>query len=544
MIKNIEIVLDPKDAYDEAAIRKAAAKALDLDESTINAAVVVHRTIDSRRGLRTGPVYRLKVEAYIGEMPKPVQPALNFVSRTAGTKAAKYKKPIIVGCGPAGMFAALSLLEFGIEPILVEQGKDVFARRQDLRAILEQGIVNPSSNYCFGEGGAGTFSDGKLYTRSKRGNTRRILDILFAHGASKEILVDSHPHLGSNCLPDIVCAIRKTLIENGAQLRYNTKVTDLCIKDGRVCGVVVNDADELFADAVILAVGHSARDIYHLLHRRGLALEPKPFAMGVRIEHSQSEIDRVQYHLPERLLPQARPSGSCRQNRGEFLPAARYHLTHRVNGRGLYTFCMCPGGIIIPASTGINELVLNGMSLSERDSVFANAGLVVTVEQEDWQAYKAHGALAGLELQRSLEQAAFVAGGGGLRAPAQRATDFVNKKVSQSLPSTSYGRGITSSLLNDLLPKTLSTCLQEGLPLLGKNMQGFFSKEALLLGVESRTSAPVKVLRHKETLMHVQIKGLFPSGEGAGYAGGIVSSAVDGIRCAEAVVKYLDSPIR
>jgi uncharacterized FAD-dependent dehydrogenase len=423
---------------------------------------------------------------------------------------------VIVGSGPAGLFAALRLIELGIKPIVLERGKDVRTRRRDLAAINKDHIVNPDSNYCFGEGGAGTYSDGKLYTRSKkRGDVQRILEILVAHGAHDDILFDAHPHIGTNKLPVLVTALRETVIRAGGEVRFDTKVTDLMI-DSDVCkGVITQEGEKIFGEGVILATGHSARDIFELLVRKNILVEAKPFALGVRVEHDQNLIDRIQYH--------------CEADRGEFLPASSYALVHQAmsNGqqRGVFSFCMCPGGFIVPAATAPGEVVVNGMSPSRRDSKYANSGIVVAVEAEDFAPYKKFGPLAGLHFQSEIEKKACVVAGGTQLAPAQRLVDFVEGRVSSSLPETSYQPGLTSVDMKEILPDFIASALK----------QGFRSFGTQIVGVESRTSSPVKIPRDKETLQHPQIKNLFPCGEGAGYAGGIVSAAMDGERCAEAI---------
>ncbi|MDZ7763936.1 MAG: NAD(P)/FAD-dependent oxidoreductase [Melioribacteraceae bacterium] len=441
--------------------------------------------------------------------------------------SSQLRKVIIIGGGPAGMFAAMRLLELGITPVILERGKDVQERRRDLKAIQQDGIVNPDSNYCFGEGGAGTYSDGKLYTRStKRGDVKRILNLLVQHGAPKEILIDAHPHIGSNKLPKVVQEIRNTILNSGGELNFNSKVTDLIITNGKILGVIINNEKEVLGDGVILATGHSARDIYYLLHKNGIQLEAKPFAMGVRIEHPQPLIDSIQYNMIKR-----HPN----------LPASSYNLACQIDERGVYSFCMCPGGIIVPASTDVNELVLNGMSVSRRDSPFANSGLVVSINENDWKTFNDQGIFAGLEYQKFIENLAFKAGGETQQAPAQRITDFVNEKTSDNLPSTSYIPGVVSKPLHELLPKNITNRLQKSLLHFDKRMKGYFTNEAQILAAETRTSSPLRIPREQITLMHPQVQGLFPSGEGAGYAGGIVSAAIDGERCADAVAIFLNN---
>jgi hypothetical protein len=413
----------------------------------------------------------------------------------------------------------------GIQPIVFDRGKDARSRRRDLRAIQQFGEVNPDSNYCFGEGGAGTYSDGKLYTRShKRGSIYKALKLFVEHGANPDIMVDAHPHIGSNKLPNIVQNIRGTIENFGGAVHFNSKVTDFILHNGKMEGVVVNGEIEHKADAVILATGHSARDIYHLLKARAIKMEVKPFALGVRIEHPQPLIDKIQYNQSPRA-PQ--------------LPAASYRLACQVEGRGVFSFCMCPGGLIVPAATAPGEIVVNGMSMSRRDSPFANSGLVVAIEPEDLEPFKAHGLFAGLEYQKSVEQAVFAAGDGSQKAPAQRVPDFVNGKISASVPSTSYIPGVYSAPVHEILPAPIAGRLRAALKEFGKMMKGYYSTEAQVVATESRTSAPVKIPRNRETYMHEEVTALFPCGEGAGYAGGIISAAMDGQNVAKAVHRYI-----
>jgi len=515
MIKEIDLSIPPNFIKNYEFIKKQAAKKLKLNFNEINSVVILKKSIDSRKK----PIFRLRINVFINESPSQKEFDFNF--KPVNSK----KKVVIVGSGPAGLFAALRAIELGIKPILLERGKNVRDRRFDLKEIMQEGNVNSDSNYCFGEGGAGTYSDGKLYTRSnKRGNVKRILDILIYHGANEEIKIDAHPHIGSNKLPKIIQAIRETILKCNGEIHFGKKVTDFIINNNKISGVVVNDNDEIIGDAVILATGHSARDIYDIFKNRDLAIEAKQFAMGVRIEHPQALIDSIQYKS---------------KVRHENLPASSYNLNCQVDDKGVYSFCMCPGGMIIPASTDTDELVLNGMSVSKRDSAFANSGLVVEVNQNDWKHLKDHGKFAGLMFQKEMEKLAFDSGGGKLIAPAQRITDFVYKRSSKTLPDSSYVPGTISAPLHELLPKDISRRLRKSLQIFNKRMKGYLSDEAQILAIESRTSSPLRIPRDKETLMHVQIEGLFPSGEGAGYAGGIVSAAIDGERCAEQVRKLL-----
>jgi uncharacterized FAD-dependent dehydrogenase len=437
---------------------------------------------------------------------------------------------IVVGSGPAGLFAGLRLIELGYKPIILERGKDVQTRRRDLAAINKENIVNPDSNYCFGEGGAGTYSDGKLYTRSKkRGDIRRILEIMVGHGAKDEILYDAHPHIGTNKLPKLVAELRQSILNAGGDILFNTRVTDILISNNRFTAVVDQNNEKHAGEAIILATGHSARDIFRLLQAKKILIEQKPFALGVRVEHSQNLIDKIQYHCPV--------------DRGPYLPASSYALVHqaKINGkeRGVFSFCMCPGGFIVPAATSPGEIVVNGMSPSRRDSVFANSGIVVAVEEGDFKSYEKHGPLAAMYFQSEIEQKACEIAGSTQVAPAQRLLDFVEGRVSSQLLETSYQPGLAAVNMREVLPPFIAEALQQGFKDFGKKMKGYLTNEAQIIGVESRTSSPVKIPRDKETLEHPQIKNLFPCGEGAGYAGGIVSAAMDGERCAEAVVKAL-----
>ena len=513
MRTSLELALDLDSANDAAAQRRAAARLLDRPEAEITAVRVRKRSIDARHAPVT---VRLQADVYCNEpapqeeLPRPSYRAVR------GDRAV-----VIVGCGPAGMFAALRLIELGVKPIVLERGKDVRARRHDLAAIQRHGTVNPDSNYCFGEGGAGTYSDGKLYTRAtKRGSVDAVLRTLVAHGAPADILVDAHPHIGSNRLPKVVTALRDSILQAGGEIRFDTRVAYLVIDARhRLRGVVTAGGDEVVAAAVILATGHSARDIFTLLVARGIRIEPKPFAMGVRVEHPQPLIDRLQYH------------GAADPR----LPAASYRLATTVGERGVFSFCMCPGGFIVPAATQQDEVVVNGMSLSRRDSPFANSGIVVSVDAAaDLEAYRAHGALAGMHYQQALEIAAAAAGGGHQRAPAQRLTDFLAGRESATLPATSYHPGVTAAPLHALLPSSLVHRLQEGFKRFGASMRGYITEEAVLVGVETRTSSPVRIPRDADSLQHPDLAALYPSGEGAGYAGGIVSAALDGLRIAEA----------
>ncbi len=516
-IETIDIVLPLEQSEDDEARRQAAAAKLGIPVSRIGGLRLRKHSIDARhRAIKVQ--LRLDV-ALDGPAPPDITPHWSSPPLSASARTA-----VIVGCGPAGMFAALRCLENGVKPILLERGKDASARRFDLAPILREGRVIEESNYCFGEGGAGTFSDGKLYTRAtKRGPVARIYEILVAHGAPEQILTDSHPHIGSNLLPNVVKAIRGSILNAGGEVRFQTKVVDFIIKGNHIRGVITAAGDEITADSVILATGHSARDIYRLLAAKDVLLEPKPFAVGFRIEHPQPFIDSTQYHLHRG------------QERPRLLPAASYRLATKIRGRGVHSFCMCPGGWIVPASTENDEVVVNGMSLSRRDSPFANSGMVSTVEPEDLRPLiKEHGILAGLAFQKDLERAAKKAGGGGQVAPGQRVTDFLTGKISADLPETSYFPGVNPAPLHELLPPWITSRMREGLRLFDRQMRGYVSSEVLLLGFETRTSSPVRIPRRDDTLEHPQVSGLFPCGEGAGYAGGIVSAALDGMRIADA----------
>jgi uncharacterized FAD-dependent dehydrogenase len=510
MQKDIEITVAPHQVDNEAIIVEAVAKGLGLKSSQINHFKILKRSIDARS---RKVVYRMQVRAYVDE-------AMESQDNTIGySKVNDNKKVIIVGAGPAGLFAALQCIENGFQPIIVERGKDVKQRRRDLAAINKQGIVNTESNYCYGEGGAGTYSDGKLYTRSnKRGDINKVLQIFVQHGAHPDITIDARPHIGTNKLPHIITAIRETIINAGGEVMFDSKLTDLIIQEGKIKGVIVNQRDELFADSVILATGHSARDIYELLHYKNILIEAKPFALGVRIEHPQEIIDSAQYHCDVR---------------SEFLPPAYYSLVEQVKGRGVFSFCMCPGGIIAPCATDLNEIVVNGWSPSKRNNPYANSGTVVQITLDDVQGYDP---LRMLNFQSEIEKLAFEQGGGNLVAPAQRMVDFVENRLSIDLPKNSYLPGTKSSMLANILPDFVTESLRGALPIFGRKMKGYYTNEAILVGVESRTSSPVRIPRDKDSFQHPQIKGLYPCAEGAGYAGGIVSAAIDGINCANAIL--------
>ncbi len=519
MKKTLTLRLSPKEAYTEELYEKIVRRNAKVSKEDNISIRTTRRSIDARS---KNVKINVQAEVYLNETP----PAL--ISYKKEAKNVKDADPaVIVGFGPAGMFAALRLIELGIKPIIIERGKEVQSRRRDIADINKKQIVDPDSNYCFGEGGAGTFSDGKLYTRSKkRGDVRRVLEILVAHGATEDILVDAHPHIGTNKLPNIISEIRAHILAAGGEIMFETKVTDFIIEKGEMKGVVTVSGEKIKGLGVILATGHSARDIYKLLDAKKVEIEAKPFAVGVRVEHAQSLIDSIQYHCDVR---------------GEYLPASSYSLVRQVKTRkvqrGVFSFCMCPGGFIVPAATAPGEIVVNGMSPSRRDSKFANSGIVVSVGLEDFKKYEKHGALAGMYYQQEIEQTAFKFGGGGQQAPAQRLVDFVENKTSTNLLETSYQPGLQSANMREVLPDPVSYSLRNAFNYFGRKMNGYLTNDAQIVGVESRSSSPVRIPRDKETLEHVQIKGLFPCAEGAGYAGGIVSAAMDGEKCAEALVK-------
>ncbi len=515
MIKEIEIVCPPGQQEDEAALKKIAATSLNISAQKISALKTLKRSIDAR-GRKV--VYRMQVQVFIDEVFVPETFTVNYPD-------VKTAKPvIIVGAGPAGLFAALQCIEQGLKPIILERGKDVKQRRRDLANINKQGLVNPESNYCFGEGGAGTYSDGKLYTRStKRGDVNAVLKTFVAHGATADILVDARPHIGTNKLPQIITSIKESILNAGGEVLFDAKVTALLVEFGKIKGVELASGQKIMAGAVILATGHSARDIFEMLHHQSILIEAKPFALGVRIEHPQEIIDQAQYHC---------------ELRDPDLPPSYYNLVEQVDNRGVFSFCMCPGGIIAPCATEANEIVVNGWSPSKRNNPFANSGTVVQINMED-VAGDDNDPLRMLRFQQQIEKLAFSAGGGSLVAPGQRMVDFVENRISADLPANSYLPGTKSIALKEILPGWINERLRKALPVFGRKMKGYYTNEAILVGVESRTSSPVKVPRDKETLQHPQVSGLFPCGEGAGYAGGIISAAIDGINCAAAAAKML-----
>ncbi len=515
MTQVLQLKLTLEEEAKSDLLKEKAAKRLGVSQKEISGIEVLRKSIDARKPT---VYFNYKIRAYINE-PVPKKDAPYFEYKDVSTS-----KPIhIIGFGPAGMFAALRCIELGFRPIVLERGKKVQERRRDLRAINQEHFVDEDSNYCFGEGGAGTYSDGKLYTRSlKRGDVRRVFENLVFHGATEQILIDAHPHIGTNKLPKIVQNIRETILGCGGEIHFESRVVDFEILNNKIQALRLQDGTEFSVERVILATGHSARDIFYLLHKKKVALEAKSFAMGVRVEHPQHVIDSIQYN--------------CQGLRNELLPAASYSLVHQVNGRGVYSFCMCPGGFIVPAATAPGEVVVNGMSPSKRNNDFANSGVVVEINvHEDIPKYDRFGPLRGLEYQKNLEQLAYTSGGRSQTAPAQRLTDFVDGRMSLDLNPTSYQPGLKSAPLHSLLPKLIGSKLRTGFKEFGKKMSGYYTSEANIVGVESRTSSPVTIPRNDQ-LEHPDIKGLFPCGEGGGYAGGIVSAAMDGERCAQAAI--------
>ncbi|WP_090606431.1 NAD(P)/FAD-dependent oxidoreductase [Parapedobacter koreensis] len=512
MQQEIELTILPEKIADQVHIMQTGAAQLRIAPSRVKGLKIRKRSIDAR-GKQV--VFRIRVIFYIDEIPIP-EVLHHEYANVAGAQPV-----IIIGAGPAGLFAALRCLENKMRPIIIERGKNVQERRRDLAALNKEGVVNPDSNYCFGEGGAGTYSDGKLYTRSnKRGDVQRVLQLLVAHGATEDILVDARPHIGTNKLPHIIQAIRHTILNQGGEIHFNSRVVDIVAQFGRVKGVKLASGEHITADHVILATGHSARDMFELFHRKHWLAEPKPFALGVRIEHPQHIIDQAQYHCAVR---------------SEHLPPAYYSLVEQVDGRGVFSFCMCPGGIIAPCATDKGEIVVNGWSPSKRNNPYANSGTVVQVNLEDVpQAVRYPFAL--LDFQHEVEERAYVVGGGKLVAPAQRMVDFVQGKLSDTLPINSYKPGTKSALLSEVLPSFVHDALRKALPVFGQKMKGYYTNEAILVGVESRTSSPIRIPRDKDTLQHPQVKGLYPCGEGAGYAGGIVSAAIDGMNCVDRII--------
>jgi len=515
MVKDIQLRISLKEERIQDILLKKSAEFLSVPRADISGIKILRKSIDARK---PKIIFNYKVSVFIKE-PLPESSDYQF-----DYKDVSNAKPIhIIGFGPAGMYAALRCIELGFKPIVLERGKNVQDRRRDLKTINQDHFVNEDSNYCFGEGGAGTYSDGKLYTRSlKRGDIRRIFENLVFHGATEQILIDAHPHIGTNKLPKVVQNIRETILNYGGEIHFESRVTDFIIKNNNIQAIQLQNGKELTTEKVILATGHSARDIFYLLDKKKIALQAKSFAMGVRVEHPQHIIDSIQYH--------------CKGDRDELLPAAAYSLVQQVNDRGVYSFCMCPGGFIVPAATANGEVVVNGMSPSKRNNEFANSGIVVEINiDKDIPKYEQFGVLKGLEYQKNLERLAFTSGGRTQTAPAQRLTDFVEGNLSRDLNPTSYQPGLKSAPLHSLLPKLIGSNLRKGFEVFGQKMKGYYTAEANIVGVESRTSSPVSIPRN-DNLQHPEITNLFPCGEGGGYAGGIVSAAMDGERCAEAAV--------
>lgn len=520
MPQELLLQVTPEMAVNHQLIKDQVAKLIRVAVGDIKHISILKRSIDARQ---KAIKINLKVAIYFHED--------NFVEEKIQLpdykNVANSSEVIVVGAGPAGLFAALQLIELGLKPIVIERGKDVRGRRRDLKAINLEHIVNEDSNYCFGEGGAGTYSDGKLYTRSKkRGDVTRILELLVGFGASDDILIEAHPHIGTNKLPKIIQDIREKIIEMGGLVLFETKLTDILIKNNEVQGIVTQSGDTILSNKIILATGHSARDIFELLDQKNIFIEAKPFALGVRAEHPQSLIDSIQY--------------SC-DYRGELLPPAPYSIVKQVGGRGMYSFCMCPGGVIVPCATSPGEVVTNGWSPSKRDQATANSGIVIELKLEDFAPYSKFGALAGLEFQKSIEQKAWHLAGETQKVPAQKMVDFTKNQISSDIPKTSYVPGTTSVEMGTVFPGFLSQILREGFSEFGKSMKGYLTNEAILHAPESRTSSPVRIPRDATSLEHLQIKGLYPCGEGAGYAGGIISAAIDGEKCAIKIFESLNS---
>ena len=526
MINTLNLLLTPSEAFSENEIKEKVRQELSLSEKDELHIKLQKRSIDSRQ--KSVKVH-VTLQAFVNEALQEELLTPNYHN------VADKKEITIIGAGPAGLFAALRCLELGLKPVIFERGKDVKTRRRDLAILNKEHIVNPESNYCFGEGGAGTYSDGKLYTRaSKRGDVTKILKAFVFHGADKTILVDAHPHIGTNKLPKIIETIRQTILDFGGEIHFNAKLIDVVVFKEKVQGIEIShleksEVKQYAVNHLIVATGHSARDIYELFNFKNIAIEAKPFAMGVRVEHPQEIIDSIQYHCNINQLQDVR----------EFLPAASYSLVHQENGKGVYSFCMCPGGIIAPCATAQQEVVTNGWSPSKRNNPYANSGIVVGLDSNDWKDFEHNKNLAALSLQKELEHKAWLAGGKKQAAPAQRLIDFVENKISATLPDCSYQPGIVSTGMLPILGNTIGKTLQEGFKKFGSNLKGYLTNEAVIVGVESRTSTPVRIPRDKESCQHIQIKGLYPCGEGAGYAGGIVSAAMDGERCVDEIFKVI-----
>ena len=509
MIKRVEIKISPKLVLSKGEIKNKISNTFNIKKSRINHIEIIKKSIDARsKNIK----YNLIIDIYIDE---------KFIEKT---KIIRYKnvhnskEVFIIGAGPAGLFAALKLIERGIKPIIFERGKKIRDRRRDIAQLTNNHIVNVDSNYCFGEGGAGTFSDGKLYTRSKKkGDIMNILDILIQHGADKNIKIDAHPHIGTNKLPKIITSIRDTIINFGGEINFNSKLTNIKITNNKIHSIEINKNKIIKVSKLILATGHSARDIFKLLHKKEIKIEAKEFALGVRIEHKQKLIDQIQYKCKER---------------SEYLPPSQYSIKKQINGRGIFSFCMCPGGIIAPCATEEGQVVTNGWSPSKRDYPSSNSGIVVEIKTEDLNKFKKYGPLAGVYFQEEIERKACLLAGGSQKVPAQRLLDFIDNKLSENIPLTSYIPGTTSVKITELFPAFINNTLKNGFIKFGKKMKGYLTNDAIIHAPETRTSSPVRIPRNKNTLEHEEISGMYPCGEGAGYAGGIVSAAIDGERCA------------
>ena len=509
MIKRVEIKISPKLVLSKGEIKNKISNTFNIKKSRINHIEIIKKSIDARsKNIK----YNLIIDIYIDE---------KFIEKT---KIIRYKnvhnskEVFIIGAGPAGLFVALKLIERGIKPIIFERGKKIRDRRRDIAQLTNNHIVNVDSNYCFGEGGAGTFSDGKLYTRSKKkGDIMNILDILIQHGADKNIKIDAHPHIGTNKLPKIITSIRDTIINFGGEINFNSKLTNIKITNNKIHSIEINKNKIIKVSKLILATGHSARDIFKLLHKKEIKIEAKEFALGVRIEHKQKLIDQIQYKCKER---------------SEYLPPSQYSIKKQINGRGIFSFCMCPGGIIAPCATEEGQVVTNGWSPSKRDYPSSNSGIVVEIKTEDLKKFKKYGPLAGVYFQEEIERKACLLAGGSQKVPAQRLLDFIDNKLSENIPLTSYIPGTTSVKITELFPAFINNTLKNGFIKFGKKMKGYLTNDAIIHAPETRTSSPVRIPRNKNTLEHEEISGIYPCGEGAGYAGGIVSTAIDGERCA------------
>ena len=520
MKKELLLRLPPREAASLSAIKEACAREMTINVGSISSVRILKRSIDARQ---RNIFVNLKICVYINEEPETLQYTV-----VEYRDVSNCQQVIVVGAGPGGLFAALRLIEHGLRPIVVERGKNVRDRKVDLANITKTHKVNPESNYCFGEGGAGAYSDGKLYTRSKkRGSVDKILNVLCQHGASTDILIDAHPHIGTDRLPRVIEAMRNTIINSGGEVHFKTKMTSLIIQGDEVKGInainLSTNEETEFHGSVILATGHSARDVYQHLYDSGIEIEPKGLAVGVRLEHPSRLIDQIQYHN--------------REGRGEYLPAAEYSFVTQVDGRGVYSFCMCPGGFVIPAATGERQIVVNGMSPANRGTRWSNSGMVVELRPEDVEGTNT---LRMMHYQERLEELCWQQGNMRQTAPAQRMTDFVDKRVSYDLPESSYAPGIISSPIHFWLPDFISNRLREGFRKFGQQSRGFLTNEACIIAVESRTSSPIRILRDRDTMMHIRLHGLFPCGEGAGYAGGIVSAAIDGERCADMLAATIE----